>query len=70
MKIFKKLLLFMLIMLISLCGFGGGALIWVLISLLINPSPIVFQVMFVVTCFVPMPFCWWIAPKIGEKYFN
>lgn len=64
----KTMLLIIAITIISLCGFGGGCLIWYLIALIIKPSPTVFEIMFYITTFVPIPFCWWIAPKISEKF--
>lgn len=68
MKILKTIIL-IIIIIISICAFGGGCIIWSLLALIIKPSPTVFETMFYITTFVPMPFCWWIAPKIGEKYF-
>lgn len=69
MEILKTIMLIIITTIILLCAFGGGCLIWSLIALIIKPSPTVFEIMFYITTFVPMPFCWWIAPKIGEKYF-
>lgn len=68
MEILKTIMLIIIITIISLCAFGGGCIIWYLLALIIKPSPTVFEIMFYITTFVPMPFCWWIAPKIGEKY--
>lgn len=68
MKILKKIMLIIIITIISICAFGGGCIIWSLLALIIKPSPTVFEIMLYITTFVPMPFCWWIAPKIGEKY--
>lgn len=68
MKILKRIMLIIIITIISLCAFGGGCIIWCLLALIIKPSPTVFEIMFYITTFVPMPFCWWIAPKIGEKF--
>lgn len=69
MKILKTIILIIIKTIISICAFGGGCIIWSLLALIIKPSPTVFEIMFYITTFVPMPFCWWIAPKIGEKYF-
>lgn len=69
MKILKTIMLIIIITIISICAFGGGCIIWSLLALIIKPSPTVFEIMFYITTFVPMPFCWWIAPKISEKYF-
>lgn len=69
MKILKTIMLIIIITIISICAFGGSCIIWSLLCLIIKPSPTVFEIMFYITTFVPMPFCWWIAPKIGEKYF-
>lgn len=68
MEILKTIMLIIIITIISLCAFGGGCIIWYLLALIIKPSPTVFEIMSYITTFVPMPFCWWIAPKIGEKY--
>lgn len=69
MKILKTIMLIIIITIISICAFGGGSLIWFLIALLIKPSPLVFGIWLYIFTFVPMPFCWWVASKIGEKYF-
>ena len=68
MKMLKDILLMIAMTVVMICGFGGGCLIWCLLALIIKPSPTVFEIMFYITTFVPMPFCWWIAPKIGEKF--
>ena len=68
MEILKTIMLIIIITIISLCAFGGGFIIWCLLALIIKPNPTVFEIMFYITTFVPMPFCWWIAPKIGEKF--
>lgn len=65
----KTILLFIAIVIISLCGFGGGCLIWSIIAIFIKPNPLISEVMFYVSALVPIPFCWWIAPKLGEKFF-
>lgn len=69
MKILKTIMLIIITTIISICAFGGGCIIWSLLALIIKPSLTVFEIMFYITTFVPMPFCWWIAPKISEKYF-
>ena len=68
MKILKTIMLIIIITIISICGFGGGCIIWSLLSLIIKPSPQVFEIMFYISTFVPIPFCWWVAPKISEKF--
>ena len=65
----KTILLFIAIVIISLCGFGGGCLIWSIIAIFIKPNPLISEVMFYVSALVPIPFCWWIAPKLSEKFF-
>lgn len=69
MKMLKDILLMIAMTVVMICGFGGGCIIWCLLALIIKPSSTVFEIMFYITTFVPMPFCWWIAPKISEKYF-
>lgn len=69
MKILKNTLLIIAITIISICGFGGGCLIWSIIAIFIKPNPLISEVMFYVSALVPIPFCWWIAPKISEKFF-
>lgn len=68
MKMLKDILLMIAMTVVMICAFGGGCIIWCLLALIIKPSPTVFEIMFYITTFVPMPFCWWIAPKIGEKF--
>lgn len=67
MKRIKTLLEIILITIISICAFGGGCLIWTVIAMFITPSPHIMEIMFYITAFVPMPFCWYIAPKLGKK---
>lgn len=69
MKILKKILLVIAITVISICGFGGGCLIWSIIAIFINPNPLISEIMFYVSALVPIPFCWWVAPKLSEKFF-
>ena len=68
MEILKTIMLIIIITIISLCAFGGGCIIWSLLALIIKPSPTVFEIMFYASALVPIPFCWWVAPKIDEKY--
>lgn len=67
MKKIKEILLIISLVVVALCGFGGGFIFWFIISLIIKPSPQVFEIVFYISIFAPIPFCWWIAPKIGEK---
>lgn len=67
MKIIKTILEVALLTIISICAFGGGCLIWTFIAIFIEPSPQVMEIMFYITAFVPMPICWYIAPKISKK---
>ena len=69
MKILKNILLIIAITIISICGFGGGCLIWSIIAIFINPNPLISEIMFYVSALVPIPFCWWIALKLSEKFF-
>ncbi len=63
----RTILEIILLTIISICAFGGGCIIWTFIAIFIQPSPQVMEIMFYITAFVPMPFCWCIAPKISEK---
>ena len=65
----KNTILGGLLLLITWCAYGGGCLIWTTLALLIQPSPIVNEILFFTSAIVPMPFCWWIAPKIADKFF-
>lgn len=70
MKILKTIMLIVITTIITICAFGGGCIIWCLLSLIIKPTPEVFEIAFYISIFVPIPFCWWIAPKFAEKYFK
>lgn len=67
MKIIKTILEIILITIVSICAFGGGCIIWTFLAMFIQPEPKIMEIMFYITMFVPMPFCWYIAPKLGEK---
>ena len=69
MKILKNILLIIIIIIVSICAFGGGCIIWSILAIFIKPSPQIAEIMFYVSALVPIPFCWWIAPKISEKFF-
>lgn len=67
MKMIKTILGIILATIISICAFGGGCLIWVLIAIFLQPSPLINEIMFYASALIPIPFCWYIAPKIGDK---
>lgn len=69
MKVLKNILLVIVITIVSICGFGGGCIIWSIIAIFTKPSSQVAEIMFYVSALVPIPFCWWVAPKISEKFF-
>lgn len=70
MKYLKFLLGMILVTIISLCGFGGGFIVFGLpIIYIFQPSPTVCEIITFITVFLPMPFAWWIAPKISDKLF-
>lgn len=69
MKILKTIILTIIFVLVTVCAFGGGFFIWVLIALIIKPNPKVFEIGLYIFTFAPIPFCFWIAPKLAEKYF-
>lgn len=68
MKYFKLCVEIYLLLIISLCAFGGGLICFGLpILFIFQPSPIVSQIITVVSIFLPMPFAWWLAPKLSDK---
>lgn len=70
MKYLKLFLEIILVIIISMCGFGGGFIIFGLpIIFIFQPSPIVCDIITFVTVFLPMPFAWYIAPKLSDKIF-
>lgn len=68
MRVIKNILITILLAVVTVCAFGGGCIIWTILAIFIQPSPEVTEIMFYITCFVPAPFCWYIAPKIAKKY--
>ncbi len=70
MKNIKLGLEIILITIISLCAFGGGLFVFGLPLLwILQPSPAMVELIVFMSIFVPMPFAWWIAPKISDKIF-
>lgn len=68
MKYIKILLETIILMIISLCAFGGGFIIFGLpIMYIFEPNPQICEIITFITIFVPMPFAWYIAPKIADK---
>ena len=70
MKMLKDILLMIAMTVVMIYGFGGGCLIWSVIAIIIKPNPLIAEIMFYASALVPIPFCWWVAPKIGEKFFK
>lgn len=68
MKYLKLILEMILMLIISVCAFGGGCIIWTIIAIFLQPTPQVNEIMFYVALFVPAPFCWWLAPKLSDKW--
>ncbi len=63
----KTVLLIIVMVMILFGGFGGGGIIWYFVAFIIKPNPIILETGFYITTLVPIPFCWLIASKIGEK---
>lgn len=70
MKRIKEILINILVIGITLGGFGAGGLIWWLISLLIKPSAEIFEILFYIFTFIPIPFCWWLVFKLTTTEIN
>ena len=70
MKMFKDILLMIAMTVIMIYRFGGSCLIWAVIAIIIKPNPLVAEIMFYASELIPIPFCWWVTPKIGEKFFK
>lgn len=69
MRIVKTIIDTILLLAITFCGFGGGCLISSFITITFFPSinPTLNEILFFITALVPMPICWYIAPKISDK---
>ena len=69
MKIIKTIIDTILLLVITICGFGGGCLIYLFVGITLFPNinPIFNEILFFITALVPMPICWYIAPKISDK---
>lgn len=69
MKIVKIIIDTILLLVITICGFGGGCLIYSFITITLFPNidSILNEILFFITALVPMPICWYIAPKISDK---
>lgn len=69
MKIVKIIIDTILLLVITICGFGGGCLIYSFIAIKLFPNidSILNEILFFITALVPMPICWYIAPKISDK---
>ena len=69
MRIVKIIIYTILLFVITICAFGGGCLIYSFITATLFPNinPTLNKILFFITAFVPMPICWYIAPKISDK---
>ena len=69
MKVLKTIFLITILTIITICAFGGGCLIWSLFVAIVQPNitPQTNEIMFFISALAPIPFCWWIAPKIDDK---
>lgn len=69
MKIVKIIIDTILLLVITICGFGGGCLIYSFIAIILFPNinPTLNEILFFITALVPIPICWYIAPKISDK---
>lgn len=63
-----ELYLLILITIVTTCAFGGGCLYYVAFCLICGFSKIS-PIVCVITCLAPVPLCWWLVPKISDKYF-
>lgn len=69
MRIVKIIINTILLFVITICAFGGGCLIYSFIATALFPNinPTLNEILFFITALVPMPICWYIAPKISDK---
>ena len=70
MKRIKEILINISVIGITLGGFDADELIWWLISLLIKPSAEIFEILFYIFTFIPIPFCWWLVFKLTTTEIN
>ena len=67
MKKIKTIFYVCLLTIVSICAFGGGCIIWMFLAVFIQPNPQVMELVFYISALVPVPFCWYLAPKISDK---
>lgn len=67
-KLLKDIYILIIGTILSICGFGGGCLFYLLFCIIFGIENIN-KIIFILCIFAPMPFCWWIAPKFSQKYF-
>lgn len=67
-KLLFQLYILVLTTVVATCAFGGGCLYYVGLCLVCGAEEIS-PVVCMITCLAPMPLCWWLAPKISDKYF-
>lgn len=65
----KDSLIVIIILIVALCGFGGGLLVFGLpIIFIFKLSGVIAEIISILTIFVPMPIAWYLAPKLSDKY--
>lgn len=69
MKIFILIAQIIILTLVSMCAFGGGLIIFGLPFLLVfKPIESIANIIIFITTFLPIPFAWYFAPKIADKF--
>lgn len=69
-ELIKVVFMIIIVTSVSLCGFGGGMFVFGLpIVWLCNLQGVAAEIVIVLSIFVPMPFAFWLAPKISDKIF-
>ena len=67
LEIIKTILIIGVLTLVSICAFGGGCLIYVVICFLFGVDK-VDPIITLVATLAPVPVAWWLAPKLSDKW--
>lgn len=69
MKNLKFLLKIIILTILTLGAFGGGCIFWSIFCAFVELPEQIVEIGFYISIFLPIPFCWYLVPKIDEEDF-
>lgn len=67
-RVLKDIFIIICLLLLTTCAFGGGGVYYLLFCIIFKIEKIN-EIIFLICTLVPVPFCFWLAPKFSDKFF-